>query len=458
MSYTRINSFNRVFAMILAVLMIVAMVPVYVFAGEEASSVLTTDIGTKNFTVGKATEFTFTTIANDDAGEMVKGSFVFSDPSAIEKLEYRESKDGNWYPLTGDFGPETGFPMKDATSTFRATFNKEGEYTVTVSMKTVPVDGGESSVLCSVTEAVKATHVKGELETDIGNKVFAVNEPTEFTFSTVANSDAGTMVYGMADFENKDAISKLEYFEVKDGKWYEFAGNFGPETGFPMMDATSKFRVTFSEVGEYAFNAYVKNAADDTELCSTSVTAKVEYVASEITTDIKDVNFVVGNPIEFTFTTDANSDLGKPVFGIASFSDESVIDKLEYYEVANDKWYEFDGKFGPEGGFPMADATSKFRVTFNKVGNYSVEVYMKDAADGETVLCSTTADVVVEAAYASVDTYTGGEVINNASNKVDVVIEETVLQWAPKDESIGRYQDGWWVGIKITAPKGFSAF
>jgi len=457
MSYTRINSFNRVFAMILAVLMIVAMVPVYVFAGEEASSVLTTDIGTKNFTVGKATEFTFTTIANDDAGEMVKGSFVFSDPSAIEKLEYRESKDGNWYPLTGDFGPETGFPMKDATSTFRATFNKEGEYTVTVSMKTVPVDGGESSVLCSVTEAVKATHVKGELETDIGNKVFAVNEPTEFTFSTVANSDAGTMVYGMADFENKDAISKLEYFEVKDGKWYEFAGNFGPETGFPMMDATSKFRVTFSEVGEYAFNAYVKNAADDTELCSTSVTAKVEYVASEITTDIKDVNFVVGNPIEFTFTTDANSDLGKPVFGIASFSDESVIDKLEYYEVANDKWYEFDGKFGPEGGFPMADATSKFRVTFNKVGNYSVEVYMKDAADGETVLCSTTADVVVEAAYASVDTYTGGEVINNASNKVDVVIEETVLQWAPKDESIGRYQDGWWVGIKITAPKGFSA-
>ena len=46
-------------------------------------STLTTDIGEKTFTVGQATEFTFTTKANDDAGIMVVGTSNFSDPGAI---------------------------------------------------------------------------------------------------------------------------------------------------------------------------------------------------------------------------------------------------------------------------------------------------------------------------------------------------------------------------------------
>ena len=82
---------HRVLAMFLAIVMVMSMVPLSVFAAS--SSVLSTDIGEKEFVVGTATEFTFTTTANDDAGKMVKGSFVFSDPNAIEKLEYKESQD-----------------------------------------------------------------------------------------------------------------------------------------------------------------------------------------------------------------------------------------------------------------------------------------------------------------------------------------------------------------------------
>ena len=163
MSRTK-TTMDRVLCIILSLIVIVGMVPVTVFAATAGS--LSTDIDQKVFNVGKATEFTFTSTANDDAGTMVVGSFDFSDPSAIEKLEYLESKDGNWYEFNGDFGPATGFPMSDATSRFRATFKKAGDYSVTVSVKNV--DSGD--VLCSITEDVKAINNFSTLTTDIGEK------------------------------------------------------------------------------------------------------------------------------------------------------------------------------------------------------------------------------------------------------------------------------------------------
>lgn len=53
-----------------------------------------------------------------------------------------------------------------------------------------------------------------------------------------------------------------------------------------------------------------------------------------------------------------------------------------------------------------------------------------------------------------VTTYTGGTVTGTKSGNVVVNISDNVtLNWSPKDLSIGRYTDGWWAGIKITAPE-----
>ena len=77
---------------------------------------------------------------------------------------------------------------------------------------------------------------------------FKVGEATEFTVSTTGGDKAGTMVIGTAEFDGAEAVEKLEYYEVKDGNWYEFTGeSFGPAGGFPLSDATSRFRVTFKE-------------------------------------------------------------------------------------------------------------------------------------------------------------------------------------------------------------------
>jgi len=123
--------------------------------------------------------------------------------------------------------------------------------------------------------------VNAALTTTIGTTEFVVGVPTEFTFTTKANDYAGKMVVGTSNFSNADAIEKLEYYEVKDGKWYEFAGDFGPETGFPMSDAASKFRVTFKTAGTYTFTASMKLVDGGEELCSTRVTFTVKAKAPQ---------------------------------------------------------------------------------------------------------------------------------------------------------------------------------
>lgn len=274
MSGSKTKVMDRVLSILLAMIMVIGMMPITALAATGGT--LSTDIDQKVFNVGQATEFTFTTVANDDAGVMVLGSFEFSDPSAIEKLEYKESKDGNWYEFYGDFGPTTGFPMSDATSQFRVTFNKAGKYSVTASIK--KADGGEA--LCSVTKEVLAIKTASTLTTDIGEKEFKVGQPTEFTFTTTANDSKDVMVLGSFVFSDPSAIEKLEYKESKDGKWYEFNGDFGPSTGFPMSDATSQFRVTFNKSGNYSVNASMKRADNGTILCSSgtiSLSVIAEY-------------------------------------------------------------------------------------------------------------------------------------------------------------------------------------
>lgn len=287
----KINPTHRILSVILAIAVIMSMVPVSVSVFAALPSTLTTDIGEKDFVVGETTEFTFTTTANDDAGTAVLGSFVFSDPDAIEKLEYRESKDGNWYEFYGDFGPAEGFPLTNATSQFRVTFKKVGTYTLNAYMK--KVEGGD--VLCS-SETTIVVNGHSELTTDIDQKVFVVDESTEFSFTTMANEDAGELVRGSFEFSDSDAIKTLEYRESKDGNWYSFNGDFGPESGFPLTDnATSYFRATFNKAGVYTLKAYMKKT-DGEVLCFTVaqvvVKARSEISFAEENVEIKysDVN------------------------------------------------------------------------------------------------------------------------------------------------------------------------
>lgn len=119
-------------------------------------------------------------------------------------------------------------------------------------------------------------HVSSTLSTNIEEKDFYVGVPAVFTFTTTANDDAGTMVIGTSNFSDSDAIEKLEYYDARSGIWYDLKGDFGSSTGFPMSNATSKFRVTFKKTGNYSFTASMKTADGGNVLCSTKVDFEVK--------------------------------------------------------------------------------------------------------------------------------------------------------------------------------------
>lgn len=274
--------FDRALAMLLSLLMLFTMIPISsVYAMTPMPGEVSTNLESIDFTVNETTEFTVTSTANDDAGKMIKGSFVFSDPDVIEKLEYYETAEGmeGWYELTGDFGPTTGFPMMDATSRFRVTFNTTGSYSVEISLYEVAT----SEVCCSTTANINVKNKASTITSDIASKKFVVNQSTEFTFTSTANDDAGKMVKGSFVFSDPDAIEKLEYYETAEGMqgWYELTGDFGPADGFPMINGTSRFRATFNKAGNYSVTVSMYEVSTGETLCQ--VRADISVKKADIT-------------------------------------------------------------------------------------------------------------------------------------------------------------------------------
>lgn len=108
--------------------------------------------------------------------------------------------------------------------------------------------------------------------------------------------------------------------------------------------------------------------------------------------------FYIGESQEFSITTtvpEGYQDI--TVVGDGGISDPSAIEKLEYFEVSNNTWIEFPANtgFGGTSGFPLRNATSKFRVTFGKTGNYEVRYAVKDV-DTEKIVASNVLEIVVE--------------------------------------------------------------
>lgn len=108
-----------------------------IYAEETPSITMTTN---GDFYINEQQEFTISTVVPEGYETVtVVGEGSISDTSAIEKLEYYEVRDGNWYTLPEDtaFGGSTGFELTNATSRFRVTFKKAGKYSVRYAVKKV---------------------------------------------------------------------------------------------------------------------------------------------------------------------------------------------------------------------------------------------------------------------------------------------------------------------------------
>ena len=122
-----------------------------------------------------------------------------------------------------------------------------------------------------------------------------------------------------------------------------------------------------------------------------------EPTGPTVTIDIPD-EFPIGTEIEFTVSTTAGNYTGGNVQGTGIFEGIPGVDyNIWYWEVQDKSWHEWtSGNFGPEDGFPLSDATSKFKIQFINAGTYDLTVRIVTVSDG-SVVCETSAVVDVPA-------------------------------------------------------------
>ena len=147
------------------------------------------------FTVGQPMEFSISTTGGDKAGTMVLGTSVFSGSAAIEKIEYYEENDGNWYELTGDhFGPASGFPLGDFTSKFRVIFKEAGTFSLTVNIVEA---ANQQNVLATATQSV--TSVVGADYTKVDEAIAKANalNRDEYKDFTAVDQAVASVVRGL---------------------------------------------------------------------------------------------------------------------------------------------------------------------------------------------------------------------------------------------------------------------
>lgn len=121
-----------------------------------------------------------------------------------------------------------------------------------------------------------------EISTDLATEVM-VNEEIEYTVTTVANRYAAEVVRVKATLLEGDAEGfELQYEE--DGNFHALTFDddgivwYGPESGFPLGDVTSNFKVLYTEEGTYEYKLDVVRLSDDKVLA----TATNQVVASMV--------------------------------------------------------------------------------------------------------------------------------------------------------------------------------
>lgn len=225
---------------------------------------------------------------------------------------------------------------------------------------------------------------------------FIVGVPTEYTVTTVSNGDKGKIVRAYFTLPTEASV---EYFENNDSKWYPLGNEYGPSTGFPVSDATSRFRATYTAPGTYTTTVTFKELGGTVVAAKDIVATVVEApIPAEVTINLPVDGFIVGEKGEFTIATTANSDKDTMVIGNSIFANQEAIASLEYYETSNSTWYPLSGDFGPSEGFPLADASSKFRISFNAAGSYEFTVNIREAANHDNIVATKSASFVVKAA------------------------------------------------------------
>ncbi|MBU7005798.1 fibronectin type III domain-containing protein [Phosphitispora fastidiosa] len=387
--------------------------------GTYTAPVIRDDLLTA-ISAGQETGFKVTTTANSAQGAVVRLRLTLADPAQRDNvtLKYQDD-DGIFLPLTFDeqgaawFGHADGLTLADRVTEMKVFFAETGSY----GYKLEIVDLATRKVLASSEKCieVKTAYLAPGISDTLPARV-DTGTVYDFTVSTKANSEAGTLVRVrviLADPEQREELT-LKY-RGDDGAFLPLTFDdqgvtwFGPAAGFPIADTSTEFKAAFAVPGTYGYTleivALTGDGAIDGILAATmkSVSVKAAYLPPVIA-DSLGTTVDVGVARAFTVSTTPNSDRGTDVRVRVTLTDPEQREELTLKYRGDDGAFlplTFDDQgvtwFGPADGFPLADAVTELTVSFAAAGNYGYKLEIVELAGGN-VLAS--AEKCVQAADA----------------------------------------------------------
>ncbi|WP_299822468.1 T9SS type A sorting domain-containing protein [uncultured Pontibacter sp.] len=394
--------------------------------------------GAEDVKLNEAVAFTVTTTRGNAAeGTMVKGRMVLlgdNIPFQSEniKLEYLEagSDPQVWLPLpvssegVAAFGPEDGFPLADAISSFRITFSAVGTYNYTLELR----NASTNAIVASATEAVSVTFKEPTINTTLDNisqqdviatgaevlfRVFLEAEDREGQVATtrlVLNNPADRTKFTLQYATNVELGTDFETLTVgEDGILV-----FGPEEGFPLADTDRLFKITFSEAGTYEYAVQVLIGGDVVGFSNETVTV-VEGGAS-IASTLNDATLELNTAAQFTVSVNRGAWGEDNLYRVRVTLDDPEQAETFALATADGTPLAFDANgvayYGDAAGFTLAEnVTENFVATATDYGtyNYRLELLRLVPDQDPQVIASSEESAVVPFESATVATTLNGK-------------------------------------------------
>lgn len=364
---------------------------------------------------GAETAYDINVTAGSQAGETVRVFFKLADASqaAATHISY-ETLPGTFNNLTldangiGYFGDVTGFSLSDLSINTKAIFDDPGTYTYKMSIYKV----ANNDTIATVTETVNVADVQeASISSDLDGQTVFKDAETDYAVTTTAGDYAGDMVRVFFELTDAGQASNVNIsYEATPGNFQALVidangqGYFGPGAGFPLGDLSTNFKVTFSATGTYEYKMSVyKVSNQDTIATATESVTVVDYVAPTIASDLDGQTVTTGDETAFAVTTTAGSDVNKLVRVFIKFADASqVADVNLSYETTPGTFAALPidpagfAFFGPASGFPLADLSSNFKVTFDAAGVYDYKLSVFEVSSTDTLAVSEESVTVVD--------------------------------------------------------------
>lgn len=216
----------------------------------------------------------------------VKAEIMKENPSL--KLEIAVPGEGGLIPTEPEEGDDVTLTLTAIPSDAKITINDEEKSGITVKKGTQVTYKVEKDGYKTVEETIELTEnkvievvleekVAPTISSDIAKSI-ETDTDVEYNVTTVANDYAGEMVYGECDVDIPDEkLNSIQYWEPNEEvpSWHDLPKNesgkyyFGvPTVGFPLSDATSKFKINVKEAGEYHSTINILSVKDKKVLCT----------------------------------------------------------------------------------------------------------------------------------------------------------------------------------------------